>query len=91
LPPRHELHATFDGTAQEIGSGGNVGAYAVQLARRAGGEVIAVARQAERDYLRSLSPDRIIDPEETWPSVDVVLDTVGGEMQSRSFDALPRG
>ena len=77
------------------GAAGNVGAYAVQLAHWAGARVIAVAGTANADYLRGLGATEIIDYrtqrfEERSSDVDVVIDTVGGEMQTRSFAVLRR-
>ncbi len=52
------------------GASGNVGGYAVQLARSVGARVLTAA-----------------DSEK----VDVVIDTVGGDIQRASFDDLKRG
>ncbi len=78
------------------GGAGNVGAYAVQLAKWAGAEVIATALPPEVDYARSLGADQVIDVhserfEEKVKGVDVVLDTVGGETLDRSFAVLKPG
>ena len=66
------------------GAAGNVGAYAVQLAKRAGVEVIATAFTRDVEYVRTLGVDRVIDVQtarfdERAKDVDVVLDTVGGK------------
>lgn len=74
-----------------LGAAGNVGAYAVQLARQAGAEVFALGRQRELPYLRSLRPALALAENEGLPPVDVVIDTVGGELLARSFDAIHRG
>jgi NADPH:quinone reductase-like Zn-dependent oxidoreductase len=58
-----------------LGAGGNVGAYAVQLASRVAREVID-ARTVRLDALTG---------------VDVVLDLIGGETQDRSFAVLKPG
>ena len=78
------------------GAAGNVGAYAVQLARRAACEVIATAFSDDLAYVRALGADRVIDVktsrfEELLTDVDVVLDTIGGETQDRSFAVLKPG
>ena len=75
------------------GGAGNVGAYAIQIARNAGAEVIATAFTRDVDYVSTLGADRVIDVsttrfEEAATEVDVVLDTVGGEVQERSFAVL---
>ena len=78
------------------GAAGNVGAFAVQLARRFANEVIATAFSRDVDYVRSLGADQVIDVqrarfEDVVAGVDVVLDTVGGETQDRSFAVLKPG
>lgn len=83
-------------TALIIGAAGNVGAYAVQLASRAGVHVIAVAGAANREYLTKLGAERVVDYkterfEESSSGVDVVIDTVGGEAQKRALRVLKRG
>jgi NADPH:quinone reductase-like Zn-dependent oxidoreductase len=79
------------------GAGGNVGAYAVQLAKQADLQVFATAGPADLDYVRGLGVVEVVNYkttkfEEVVPPVDAVLDTVGGEMQRRSISVLkPRG
>ena len=78
------------------GGAGNVGAYAVQLAKRAGAMVIATVSAKDAIYARSLGADGIIDYrarrfEEQVKDVDAVLDTVGGETLDRSYGVLKRG
>ena len=78
------------------GAAGNVGAYAVQLAKRAGAEVIATAFPRDLEYVRNLGADQVIDArtkrfEAEVKNIDVVLDTVGGESQERSFEILRPG
>jgi NADPH:quinone reductase-like Zn-dependent oxidoreductase len=75
---------------------GNVGAYAVQLARQAGLHVVATVASSRIDYVRRLGADRIIDYqtarfEESLSGVDVVLDSVGGDTQLRSLRVLKPG
>lgn len=75
------------------GGAGNVGAYAIQLAKNAGLSVIATASARNTEYVRSLGADTVVDFqqvrfEEVVPPVDVVLDTVGGETRERSFRVL---
>jgi NADPH:quinone reductase-like Zn-dependent oxidoreductase len=77
------------------GAAGNVGAYAVQLCRWARARVIAVAGAADADYVRGLGANEVIDYrtqrfEEHVSGVDAVIDTVGGETQTRSFAVLKR-
>lgn len=78
------------------GGAGNVGAYAVQLARNAGCEVIATASARDLEYVRSLGANSVVDFkrgrfEDSAPAVDVVIDTVGGETGERSMRLLKPG
>ena len=78
------------------GAAGNVGAYAVQLAKRAELQVFATAGPADIEHVRSLGADAVVNYktakfEEVVPPVDAVLDVVGGEMQLRSFGVLKPG
>ena len=70
-------------TIMVVGAAGNVGAYAVQLAIDAGINVVAIARNADEELLRSFGVRSIIDSsrpafEQSLPQVDAILDTVGG-------------
>ena len=78
------------------GAAGNVGAYAVQLARNAGLEVFATASSKDLDYVRALGAATAIDHhrsrfEEVVDAVDIVLDTVGGDTRMRSLRVLKPG
>ena len=78
------------------GAAGNVGAYAVQLARRAGLRTIATAATDDIPFVRDLGADTVIDYrtqrfEEEVRDADAVIDLVGGETQKRSFQVLRRG
>ena len=79
------------------GAAGNVGAYAVQLASRAGLRVVATAKSADLDYVRGLGAGRVVDYQterfqELLSGMDIVLDTVGGDTQQRSLGVLkPNG
>ncbi len=88
-------HGRVDGSQRVLvlGGAGNVGAYAVQFAKRAGAEIIATAFARDLDYVRALGADQVIDAstsrfEEMVKDVDVVIDTVGGETLYRSFEVL---
>jgi NADPH:quinone reductase-like Zn-dependent oxidoreductase len=74
-----------------LGAAGNVGAYVVQLGRNAGAEVIAVARAKDLDAVRALRPAQVVDAHDPLPHADAIIDTVGGELLERSFDAISRG
>jgi NADPH:quinone reductase-like Zn-dependent oxidoreductase len=89
-------HATAGQTVLIHGGGGNVGAYAVQLAKQAGLHVVATAASDDLDYVRDLGAERVVDYrterfEESLTGVDVVLDTVGGDTQQRSLQVLKPG
>jgi NADPH:quinone reductase-like Zn-dependent oxidoreductase len=89
-------HVTTGQTVLIHGAAGNVGAYAVQLAKQAGLHVVATAASANLDYVRGLGAERVIDYkserfEESLTGVDVVLDTVGGDTQQRSLRVLRPG
>lgn len=78
------------------GGAGNVGAYAVQLARSAGARVIATAFAEQADYVRSLGAEDVLDPRAGALAryegrMDAVIDTVGGEALDHSFTLLRRG
>src|SRR5262249_55424203 len=75
---------------------GGGGTFAVQLAHWKGAKGLATASAANADYLRSLGADEVINyhatPFETVAKeVDLVLDLVGGETQTRSFAVLKAG
>src|SRR6267142_4493676 len=78
------------------GGAGNVGGYAVQLAKRAGAMVIATASVENDSYVRRLGADGVIDYrarrfEERVKGIDAVIDPVGGETLDRSYGVLKRG
>lgn len=79
-----------------LGAAGNVGAYAVQMARNAALEIVATASARDLDYVRELGAGDTIDYrqtrlEEIVPIVDIVLDTVGGDTRVSSIAALKPG
>jgi NADPH:quinone reductase-like Zn-dependent oxidoreductase len=79
-----------------VGAAGNVGAYAVQLARQAGLHVVASARVADLDYVQSLGAEKVVDytkqrSETSLTGLDVVIDTVGGDAQQQSLRLLKPG
>jgi NADPH:quinone reductase-like Zn-dependent oxidoreductase len=78
------------------GAAGNVGAFAVQFARRAGVRVVATVFGDDAGIVKDLGTDIVIDSqkqrfEEEVPEVDAVIDLVGGETQTRSFQVVRRG
>ena len=78
------------------GAAGGVGHFAVQFARWKGARVIGTASASNQSFLRELGADKVIDYrttrfEEAVGDVDVVLDTIGGETQQRSWKVLKKG
>jgi NADPH:quinone reductase-like Zn-dependent oxidoreductase len=78
------------------GGAGGVAGFAIQFAKHLGATVITTARAANHDYVKSLGADRAIDyTTEDFTTAagpcDVVFDTVGGEVQVRSYEALKPG
>ena len=78
------------------GAAGGVGHLAVQLAKWKGAHVIGTASARNHDFLRKLGVDQVIDYptqrfEEAVQPVDVVLDTMGGDTQERSWEVLKQG
>jgi NADPH:quinone reductase-like Zn-dependent oxidoreductase len=89
-------HATAGQTVLIHGAAGNVGAYAVQLARHAALHTVATAATADLEYVKTLSAEQVVDYrttrfEDSVSNVDVVLDTVGGDTQQRSLSVLKPG
>jgi len=77
------------------GAAGGVGHVAVQLAKWRGAKVIGTASR-NLDFVRGLGVDQAIDYsttpfENAVSNVDVVLDTVGGDTQQRSWQVLKPG
>lgn len=75
---------------------GGVGHVAVQLAKWKGAHVIGTATAKNHEFLRKLGVDQVIDYnterfEEAVEPVDLVLDTIGGDTQERSWKVLKRG
>ena len=75
---------------------GGVGTFAVQLAKWKGAHVIGTASTKNQDLLRQLGADGAIDYrsvafETVVQDMDVVLDTIGGETQARSWTVLRKG
>jgi NADPH:quinone reductase-like Zn-dependent oxidoreductase len=72
---------------------GGVGTYAIQLAKSIGAKVITTASATNHDLLIGLGANQVIDYKtenfaEMLNGVDLVLDTIGGEVQNNSFKVL---
>ncbi|MDT2772187.1 NADP-dependent oxidoreductase [Enterococcus durans] len=76
---------------------GGVGIYAIQLAKNAGAFVITTASEKNHKLLKELGADQVIDYHttdfsEVLEDVDLVFDTMGGDIQKASFEVLnPKG
>jgi NADPH:quinone reductase-like Zn-dependent oxidoreductase len=78
------------------GGAGGVAGFGIQLAKHIGATVITTASASNHDYVRRLGADRVIDYNtEDFTKVvsdcDVVFDTVGGDVQLRSYAVLKPG
>lgn len=95
--------ALFDAAALAPGqtvlihaAAGGVGSFAVQLAKWKGARVIGTASGRNQAFLKTLGADETIDYttarfENVVHDADVVLDTMGGDTQQRSWQALREG
>jgi NADPH2:quinone reductase len=80
---------------------GGVGHLAVQIAKSAGAVVLGTGGKANLDFIRSLGVDHAIDytagdfrdaVRAVCPGgVTVAFDTVGGEVQDRTYDVIAKG
>lgn len=78
------------------GAAGGVGSFAVQLAHQRGAHVIGTVSTPNVETARGLGADEVIDHSKTRfedeaHRVDLVFDTVGGEVLERSLAVLPHG
>jgi NADPH:quinone reductase-like Zn-dependent oxidoreductase len=78
------------------GGAGGVAGFAIQLAKYLGATVLTTASARNHDYVKSLGADRAIDYNtqdftKLAADCDVVFDTVGGDVQVRSYDVLKPG
>jgi NADPH:quinone reductase-like Zn-dependent oxidoreductase len=78
------------------GAAGGVASFAVQLAKWKGAHVVGTASGRNQAFLRELGVDDPIDYEKTRfedvvHDLDVVLDTLGGDTQNRSWKVLKKG
>ena len=78
------------------GAAGGVGAYAVQLAKWKGAHATGTASADNVKFVRSLGADHVIDYNATrfetvLSDMDVVIDTVGGDLPERSWKVIRPG
>jgi NADPH:quinone reductase-like Zn-dependent oxidoreductase len=75
---------------------GGVGSLAIQLAKDKGAYVATTASIDNHDFLKELGADKVIDYkttnfEDVLSNYDVVFDTMGGDIQSKSYQVLKKG
>lgn len=78
------------------GAAGGTGSYAIQFGRWKGAHVLGSASSSNVELVRSLGAEEVVDytttqVESTVSGVDVVFDTVGGEVMDRSWQLLKPG
>jgi NADPH:quinone reductase-like Zn-dependent oxidoreductase len=78
------------------GGAGGVAGFAIQFAKHLGARVITTTSAANRDYVRDLGADEVIDYNsqdftKVVSGCDAVFDTVGGEVAQKSFAVLKPG
>jgi NADPH:quinone reductase-like Zn-dependent oxidoreductase len=84
-------------TVLVTGASGGVGSAAVQLARRRGATVLAVAAAAKADEVAGLGASQVVNRDSdlvallSRDSIDVVIDVVGGAQFPSLLDILKRG
>lgn len=92
----HRVGLADGETVLITGASGGVGSAAIQLAKRRGATVIAVASQAKWEEVRALGADRLLDRDADVvgelgaESVDVVVDVVAGPTWPALLDVLCR-
>jgi len=78
------------------GASGGVGHFAVQIAKEIGAYVIGTSSSKNKEFVLALGADEHIDYEkesinEKLTNIDFVLDTIGGEVLSKSLDVIIDG
>lgn len=92
-----ELGSVRAGTKLLVsGGGGGVGSFAVQLAKQRGAWVAATSSADKFDYVCSLGADAVFEMERAATqlehSLDLVVDTVGGDLNAQCYRTLkPHG
>ncbi|MFC4619939.1 NADP-dependent oxidoreductase [Camelliibacillus cellulosilyticus] len=78
------------------GGAGGVGSFAIQIAKAKGATVMATGRSKSIEIIEQLGADRALNYitdsfDGIKDSFDIVLDTIGGETQEKSYDLLKNG
>jgi len=93
----HRARAAADEHVLVTGASGGVGSAAVQLAKRRGARVTAIAQASKADAVRALGAERVIDRDADAvallgeESVDLVVDNVAGPRFGAMLKLLRRG
>ncbi len=93
----HRAHAAAGEHVLVTGASGGVGSAAVQLAKRRGARVTAIAAASKADAVRALGAERVIDRDDDAvallgeESVDLVVDNVAGPHFGAMLKLLRRG
>jgi NADPH:quinone reductase-like Zn-dependent oxidoreductase len=96
VPFTAQVRVTAGATVLVHAATGGVGCAAIQLAKHLGATVLTTASAGNHDYVRRLGADRAIDYNQVdftkvVSGCDVVFDTVGGDVQARSYAVLKPG
>ncbi|MDC3418322.1 NADP-dependent oxidoreductase [Aquibacillus salsiterrae] len=75
---------------------GGVGIFAIQIAKSFGAYVATTASEKNEVFLKSLGADQVVnyqqdDFSEFLQDYDIVLDSIGGDVQSTSYKVLKKG
>jgi NADPH:quinone reductase-like Zn-dependent oxidoreductase len=75
---------------------GGVGSLGIQIARARGAHVIATCSERNADFVKSLGANEVIAYDrvpfdDAARDVDVVFDTMGGDVHAKSYKVLKRG
>lgn len=78
------------------GGAGGVGHFAIQIAKAKGAYVIATGSAESQKVMKDLGADETIDYkavkfEDSVKDVDLVLDSIGGDTQDRSWKVIKKG
>ncbi|RWO06185.1 MAG: alcohol dehydrogenase [Mesorhizobium sp.] len=93
----HRADVRAGETVLITGASGGVGSAAVQLAKRRGAIVIAIAGQSKAATVRDLGADRVVPRGDSLvdaigkDSIDVVIDVAAGPQFPQLLEALKRG
>lgn len=93
----HRAHVAAGERVLVTGASGGVGSAAVQLARRRGAEVIAIAAPSKAEAIRAIGAHRVISRDDDPLTaigrrcIDAVIDVVGGDGIDHRLETLKPG